>query len=219
MTGSRKGVPILLLPLRALLLGLLFCTQPAVPADRAVEFTRDVRPILSDKCLHCHGTDATAKGIPLRLASEVSATADLGEGRRAIVPGDTASSQVIHRITATDEALRMPPVYSDLKLTPQEIETLRLWITQGAKWQAHWSFIPPKRSQLPSVGQVGWPRNAIDYFVLERLEREGLSPSPESDRETLLRRVSLDLIGLPPTPAETVAFLQDPSPNAYEHAV
>jgi hypothetical protein len=219
MTRSEKVVPIFLLPLRALLLGLPFCAQPAVPADRTVEFNRDVRPILSDKCLHCHGTDATAKGIPLRLDSEASATADLGGGRRAIVPGDTASSQVIRRITATDEALRMPPVYSDLKLPPQQIETLRLWIAQGAKWQSHWSFIPPKRQPLPSVRQVAWPRNAIDYFVLERLEREGLSPSPDSDPETLLRRVSLDLTGLPPTPEETAAFLLDPSPNAYEHAV
>src|SRR4249920_3493224 len=135
MTGVWRAVQMFLLRLSPGLFGLCLCTRMVLPADRGVEFNRDVRPILSDKCLRCHGTDATAKGIPLRLDSEAAATADLGDGRRAIVPGDTASSQVIRRITATDEALRMPPVYSDLKLTPQEIETLRLWIAQGAKWQ------------------------------------------------------------------------------------
>lgn len=156
MTGSWKAVQIFLLRLGPSLFSLSLCAQIVLPADRTVEFNRDVRPILSDKCLHCHGTDATAKGIPLRLDSEAAATADLGEGRRAIVPGDTASSQIIHRITATDEALRMPPGYSDLKLTPGEIETLRVWIAQGAKWQVHWSFIPPRQHPLPSVKQVTW---------------------------------------------------------------
>jgi hypothetical protein len=126
---------------------------------------------------------------------------------------------MIRRITAADEALRMPPVYSGLKLTPGEIEKLRAWIAQGAKWQSHWSFIPPKRRPLPVVKDATWPRNPIDYFILERLEREGLSPSPEAGRETLLRRVSLDLTGLPPTPAEIDAFLKDTSPNAYERVV
>src|SRR5581483_7107928 len=113
----------------------------------------------------------------------------------------------------------MPPAYSGLKLSDGEIETLRLWIAQGAKWQKHWSFIPPERPPLPKVSDAAWPRNPIDNFILARLDREGLKPSPAASRETLLRRVTLDLTGLPPTPAELDAFLADKSPNAYEKVV
>jgi hypothetical protein len=195
---------------------LVICNVAA--ADKTIEFNRDVRPILSDRCFTCHGPDAKAKRIPFRLDFEAAAKADLG-GRHAIVEGETGRSELIRRITESDETLRMPPVYSGMKLTAQEIGTLRLWIAQGAKWQQHWSFIPPKQSPLPVVANHSWPRNPIDRFVLERLEREGMRPSPEATRETLLRRVSLDLTGLPPTPAEIDAFLQDRSPIAYEKAV
>ena len=188
-------------------------------ADRTIEFNRDIRPILSDKCYRCHGSDATAKGIPLRLDSEAAATADLGDNKHAIVPGNLESSQLVRRITAEDEAVRMPPVYSGLKLTDREIETLRSWIAQGAKWQLHWSFIPPKRHSIPAVKNASWPRNPIDNFILERLDREGLFPAPEVSRETLLRRVSLDLTGLPPAPAEIDAFLKDKSSSAYDRVV
>lgn len=201
------------------LLVILLPRWPALAADRTIEFNRDVRPILSDKCYRCHGTDATAKGIPLRLDSEAAATADLGDNKHAIVPGNLESSQLVRRITAKDEALRMPPAYSGLKLTEHEIEILRNWIAQGAKWQLHWSFIPPRRYPLPAVKDASWPRNPIDHFVLERLDREGLSPAPEASRETLLRRVSLDLTGLPPTPAEIDGFLKDKSGSAYERVV
>ena len=129
-----------------LLVVILFPSWPIFAADRTIEFNRDIRPILSDKCYRCHGSDATAKGIPLRLDSEAAATADLGDNKHAIVPGNLESSQLVRRITAEDEAVRMPPVYSGLKLTDREIETLRSWIAQGAKWQLHWSFIPPKSS-------------------------------------------------------------------------
>ena len=198
---------------------ILLSSWPALAVDRTIEFNRDIRPILSDKCYRCHGTDATAKGIPLRLDSEAAATADLGDNKHAIVPGNPESSQLVRRITAEDEAIRMPPVYSGLKLTDREIETLRSWIAQGAKWQLHWSFIPPNRYPLPAVKNTSWPRNPIDHFVLERLDREGLFPAPEASRETLLRRVSLDLTGLPPTPAEIDAFLKDKSGSAYERVV
>ncbi|HXB68408.1 MAG TPA: DUF1553 domain-containing protein [Candidatus Acidoferrales bacterium] len=187
-------------------------------AERMVEFNRDIRPILSDKCLSCHGIDATAKKIPLRLDSEAAAKADLG-GRRAIVEGDPVASQMVKRITAESKAVRMPPVYSGLKLTDGEIETLRTWIAQGARWQKHWAFIPPVRPELPAVKTQGWVRNPIDAFVLARLEREGLTPSPEADRETLLRRVSLDLTGLPQTVGEMDAFANDRSAGAYEKVV
>jgi len=184
----------------------------------AVEFNRDVRPILADKCYNCHATDAAAKKIPLRLDSEAAAKADLG-GRRAIVEGDPGASQMIRRITSENKAQRMPPVYSGLKLTAAEIETLRQWVAEGAKWQKHWSFIPPVRPPLPAVKNAAWPRNPIDAFVLQKLERERLQPSPEAGRETLLRRVSLDLTGLPPTLAEMDAFLNDKSADAYPKAV
>ncbi|HEX2523077.1 MAG TPA: DUF1549 domain-containing protein, partial [Terriglobia bacterium] len=205
--------------LAGLLLLVLFPTGPVLAADRTIEFNRDIRPILSDKCFRCHGSDATAKGIPLRLDSEAAATADLADNKRAIVPGNPESSQLVRRITAKDEASRMPPSYSGLKLTDVEIATLRSWIAQGAKWQSHWSFIPPKRYSIPAVKNASWPRNPIDHFILERLDREDLFPAPEASREALLRRVSLDLTGLPATPAEIDAFLKDTSGRAYERVV
>jgi hypothetical protein len=185
----------------------------------AVEFNRDVRPILSDKCFTCHGPDAAAKKVPFRLDKEELAKADLGGGRRAIVEHDPAASMLVSRITAPQKGMRMPPPYSGLTLSDREIATLREWVAEGAPYEKHWSFIPPKRPQRPAVRNSAWPRNDIDYFVLSRLEREGLSPSPEASREVLLRRVSLDLTGLPPTPAEIDSFLADRSPGAYEKVV
>ncbi|MEX2261939.1 MAG: DUF1553 domain-containing protein [Bryobacteraceae bacterium] len=204
---------------RRLLFCALLCPVAALfSAERTLEFNRDIRPILSDKCYHCHGPDAVAKKIPLRLDSEAAAKADLG-GRRAVVDGDAAASELVRRITAAKTSVRMPPAYSGLKLSQQEIDTLRDWIAQGAQWQSHWSFIAPKRPHLPGLKNMSWTRNAIDAFILERLEREGLTPSPEAGRETLLRRATLDLTGLPPTPAEIDAFLKDRSPDAYEKVV
>ena len=181
----------------------------------AVEFNRDVRPILADRCFACHGPDATARGIKMRLDSESAAKADLG-GRFAIVPGDASKSEMIRRVTAEKIALRMPPTHSGLKLNDREIETLKSWILEGAAWQKHWSFIPPKSPPLPAVSKQAWVRNPIDAFVLAKLDREGLSPSPEAAKTTLIRRATLDLTGLPPTPTEADAFLRDESPNAYE---
>src|SRR5262249_4663532 len=132
--------------------------------------------------------------------------------------GDPETSELVKRITAP-QPRRMPPSYSGLSLTEREVETLRTWVAQGAKWQQHWSFIPPVRPELPVVRNTGWVNNPIDRFVLERLEREGLSPSPDASREILLRRVSLDLTGLPPTPAEIDEFLADRSPGAYNKVV
>jgi hypothetical protein len=192
--------------------------QNTAPA-RQIVFNRDIRPILADKCWSCHGPDAPAKKIKLRLDSEDAATADLGRGRRAIVPGNPEQSQLVRRITSGDEMTRMPPVDSGRKLTQSEIDLLVEWVRQGARWQRHWSFITPSRPLLPQVKNKEWPKNAIDHFVLERLEREGMGPSPEADRATLIRRVSLDLTGLPPTPREVEDFLNDKSPNAYEKVV
>jgi hypothetical protein len=189
--------------------------QPA----RQIDFNRDIRPILADKCWSCHGPDAAAKKIKLRLDSEAAATTDLGGGRRAIVPGAVERSQLARRISTSDEAMRMPPVDSGHSLSPAEIDLLLEWIKQGAKWGKHWAFIAPERPSLPRVKNGDWPKNAIDYFVLGRLEREGLQPAPEADRATLIRRASLDLTGLPPTPREIDDFLNDKSPKAYEKVV
>jgi hypothetical protein len=183
-----------------------------------VGFNRDIRPILSDKCYTCHGPDKGNRKSKLRFDTEAGAKQDLG-GHFAIVPGDSAKSEIIRRITAENPAMRMPPVWSGYKLTEREIELIRGWVEQGAKWEKHWSFIPPRRPPLPEVKDGNWVRNPIDTFVLERLEREGLSHSPEADRERLIRRVTLDLTGLPPTPAEIDAFLADTSPNSYEKVV
>ncbi|MFN0165109.1 MAG: DUF1553 domain-containing protein [Bryobacteraceae bacterium] len=195
----------------------LALTAAASMSAAPVEFNRDVRPILSDKCFSCHGPDAAVKRIPLRLDSEAAAKADLG-GRRAVVEGKPEESVLIQRITAEKRAMRMPPVHTGLKLTDAQIGTLRDWIAQGGKWEKHWSFLPPKRTALPQL-QSDWPRNPIDYFVLARLEKEGLTPAPEASREALIRRVSLDLTGLPPTPAEIDSFLRDASPRSYEKVV
>jgi len=190
-----------------------------VAAVGGVEFNRDVRPILSDKCYVCHGPDAAAKHVPFRLDSEAAAKSDLGGGRHAIIEGNADASELVKRTGATKPALRMPPVSSGLTLSASEIATLREWVAEGAKWQKHWSFIPPVRPPAPAVKNAAWVRTPVDAFVLQKLEREGLKPSAEANREMLIRRVSLDLTGLPPTPAEIDAFLLDRSPNAYEKVV
>ncbi len=198
-------------------------TPPAAqPLPATIEFNRDIRPILSDKCFQCHGPGTQM--ATLRFDSEDGAKHALKEGRFAIVPGEPARSQVIARITATNPAVRMPRSQNGAAagepLSERQIALLTRWIEQGATWQKHWSFIPPKRPDPPKdLKDPKWVRNPIDAFVLQRLEREALKPSPEADKATLLRRVSLDLIGLPPTPAELDAFLKDTSPNAYEKVV
>jgi hypothetical protein len=189
-------------------------------AAQTVEFNRDIRPILSDRCYTCHGPDQANRKTKLRFDVEGSAKGDLGKGRFAIVPGSPAKSELYQRVTSKDPVRRMPPAYlGHAALSDREIGLLRRWIEQGAQWQKHWSFLPPKRPVLPKVSNPAWVRNGIDYFVLERLDREGLKPSPEADRATLIRRVTLDLTGLPPTIAEVDAFLADTSPDAYHRLV
>jgi hypothetical protein len=173
---------------------------------------------LSDNCFQCHGPDKAKRKAKLRLDTEEGAFADR-DGYQAIVPGNPGKSEVIRRITSEDDSERMPPAASARKLTGRQIELIRRWIEQGAKWQKHWAFLPPGRPIPPTLKNRAWPRNPIDIFVLQRLEREGLAPSPEADRTTLIRRVTLDLTGLPPTPGEMDAFLTDHSPNAYEKVI
>jgi hypothetical protein len=196
---------------------------PAPPAaGEKIRFNRDVRPILSDTCFKCHGFDPAARKVDLRLDTRDGALHDLGGGSGAIVPGKPDESEAYRRMTADDPDDHMPPAASGLTLTRQQIEILRRWIAQGAEYEAHWSLIAPTQPNVPETRALkggAWPRNTIDQFVLARLEREGLEPSPEADRVTLIRRVTLDLTGLPPTPAEVDAFVADESPGAYERLV
>lgn len=192
--------------------------QAAEPLSATVEFNRDIRPILSDACFHCHGPDQAKRKAKLRLDTEAGAKLDLG-GHQAIVPGDLTRSEMFQRITSRMESERMPPSRSGRQLSARQIELIRRWIEQGAKWQRHWSLIPPQRPTPPVVEDRNWIRNSIDAFILSRLEREGLVPSAQADRATLIRRVTLDLTGLPPTPTEVAAFLADSSPDAYEKVV
>ena len=185
---------------------------------KPVDFNREIRPILSDFCFTCHGPDEKSRQTTLRLDSKENVFAERN-GYRIVVPGDSAASRLYQKISSKDQALRMPPVWSGRSLTPKQIESVRLWIDQGAKWQSHWAFDPPKRPELPKIQDKTWPKNAIDNFTLARLEAAGLKPSPAADKATLLRRVSLDLTGLPPTPAEVDAFVADRSPGAYEKRV
>ena len=177
---------------------------------QAPQFNRDVRPIFSDRCWTCHGQDAANKGIRLRLDSEAAAKADLGGGRRAIVPGKPEESVLLQRLQTANKALRMPPAHTGAVVSAAEIATLEQWIRDGAAWQKHWSFIAPEKSPVPA-GQ-----NAIDFFVRQRLAKAGLSPSAATDRRTLIRRATFDLTGLPPTPEEAAAFVNDRSPQSYE---
>ena len=185
-------------------------------------FNFDIRPVLSDRCFKCHGPDERARQAGLRLDQEESALAPRTDGRTPVRPGDRKGSELWRRITASDPDERMPPPDSNLSLTAGEIETLGRWIDEGARFERHWAFAPPAAPPLPEPRRdprMGPARNPIDLFILERLEREGLEPAPEASRETLIRRLSLDLTGLPPTVTEIDAFLADASPDAYERLV
>jgi hypothetical protein len=189
----------------------------AASLPQTVEFNRDIRPILSDKCFTCHGPDPANRKTKLRFDNEEGAKIELARNRYTIVPGNPSKSELYQRIATDDQARRMPPAYAGHeKLNDGEIDLIRRWIEQGAVWQRHWSLLPPRKPAIPSVRNAGWTRNPIDYFVLERLEREGLQPAAEADKPTLIRRASLDLTGLPPTPGEVESFLRDSSPDAYE---
>ncbi len=210
--------PILVATLLAALSVGLLAVVSLADTRANIDFDRDVRPILAENCFKCHGPDAGARQAGLRLDIAEGATTRLVSGRIPVVPGNLAKSELVLRIGAKD-ARQMPPVSSGKKLKSAQIAILREWIQQGARYGKHWAFIAPIRPALPSVKNTTWPRNQIDYFILAHLEKEGLKPSPEADKRTLIRRVCLDLTGLPPTIAEVDAFLADKSPNAYEKVV
>lgn len=181
-------------------------------------FNRDILPILSGNCFACHGRDAHARKADLRLDLEQAAKAER-DGEAAILPGEPERSALYRRISSKKASFVMPPPESNKSLTPDEIKLIALWIEAGAPWEDHWSFTPVTRPALPGVAQTQWPANPVDDFILERLEREGLRPSPAENKITLLRRVTFDLTGLPPSLEEMDAFLADVSPQAFERVV
>src|SRR5438552_5835213 len=205
--------------LRGLAVVMLACCHPAVAAQKDLDFNRDIRPILSDHCYACHGPDENKRKAGLRLDRPEEALKTLKSGERAIVPGDTRRSTLVQRVTSHDPEEVMPPPKEGKALSREQIELLVRWVGEGAPIKNHWSFIPPERPPLPEVAGKNWPRNGIDNFVLERLEKGGLQPAPEADKATLIRRASLDLTGLPPTINEVDSFLADNSPEAYEKLV
>jgi hypothetical protein len=208
--------------LAAMYCGLsIFCARNAAVAAEPLQFNRDIRPILSDRCFKCHGPDKASRKGGLRLDVAEDAYAEREKSHEhAIVPGKPQESLLCKKIFAADPADAMPPPNSNLSLNAQEKERLRRWIAEGAQYEPHWAFVPlPKSVPLPSVKHKHWPRNEIDYFVLARLESEGLKPSKEADKLRWLRRVSYDLDGLPPTPEEAKAFLADHSSAAFEKVV
>jgi hypothetical protein len=187
-----------------------------------VSYNFNIRPILSDKCFKCHGPDANKRQANLRLDIQESAYAALKDepDKHALVPGDPGASELYRRITTSDSSEMMPSIKSNLKpLTPYEVKLIKKWIKQGAKYEKHWAFVPPKLPQVPEVGDKAWPKNTIDYFVLHKQEQKGFKPNPEADKERLLKRLSFDLNGLPPDVALMDRFLADKRPNAYERMV
>ena len=193
--------------------------SPSAPLRVMVDYVHDIRPILSDFCYTCHGPDEQSRQAELRLDRQESALGETASGKAAIVPGQPEQSELWLRVSSDDEDEVMPPPDSGKSLTPDQIAHLRLWIEQGAPWKEHWAFVPPKQPTIPPVSDQDWPREAIDYFILAKLDQKGWKPSPKADKETLLRRVTFDLTGLPPTLTEVDAFLADDSPAAYQRVV
>ncbi len=186
----------------------------ALSAETELQFDRDIRTILSKNCFSCHGPDSSKRKAQLRLDRQ-DGIFEKRDDHAIVVPGNSTQSALFQRLISEESSRRMPPVDSGKELTPQQIHLIRKWIDQGAPWQTHWSLTTPQRHSLPTVTQKDWPRNSIDYFVLAQLEKIGLPPSPEADRRSLIRRLYLDLTGLPPESHQVEAFVNDKSENAY----
>ena len=204
------------------LAGLLFAFTAGISqtcqAVEPVQFNRDIRPILSDNCFHCHGPDSAKRKAKLRLDRDTGLFGQTENGV-AVVPGKPDQSEVYTRMISDDEDELMPPAKSNHVLSKTDKDLVKRWILEGAKWEGHWAFIAPKKAAEPPVKNVGWVRNPIDRFILARIEAAGLAPAPEADRRSIARRLSYDLTGLPPDPVEVDAFVKDLSPDAYEKLV
>jgi len=216
---SRSFAPLLA---AAVALACLAVDDRSVAADPAPSFTRDIKAILSNRCVRCHGPDAASRhgggDGGLRLDTFEGATADL-DGHAAIVPGRPDVSEIIARITSDDPDIVMPPPDAGERLPARQVELLKRWIAAGAIYEPHWAYVAPRRPAVPAVKNAAWPKNEIDRFILARLDAEGLAPQPEADRATLARRLSLDLTGLPLSPEEIDAFVADRDPDAVEKLV
>ena len=200
------------------LLVILACLKSSTFAEDRVEFNRDIRPLLSDYCFSCHGPDEKARQASLRLDVADAPRVALPSGKTAIIPGNVADSELVRRILTDDPNERMPPVDSSKQLTAVQIDLLKRWVAQGGEYQKHWSFDAPKRPRLENV-RDDLAQGQIDSFIHRRLQVEGLKPSPPADKERLIRRITLDLTGTPPTLSEVDTFLADDSPDAYEKLV
>ena len=207
---------------RLFFLSLILTVANALAAEAlpaTVDYNRDIKPILSNNCYACHGPDAKQVKGGLRLDSFKSATSELKSGERAIVPKDLVESALVYRITAKDVDERMPPADSIKKLTARQKELLKRWVAQGGEYAKHWAYVAPKKAVAPKVVQSGFTQNNIDQFVLAQMKAKGFTPAKAADKRSLIRRVSFDLTGLPPTWAQVQAFVDDASPNAYEKLV
>lgn len=209
-----------------LLVTFLSCSEKGPESTRLtsedqISYNFHIRPILSDNCFACHGPDENKRESGLRLDNAEGAYAALKEnpGAHAIVPGKPAQSEIISRITTTDETAKMPPSESNLKLSPEEIDLIKKWVKQGAKYEPHWAFLPPVKTSLPTISDPQWVNNEIDYFVLAKLDKIGLQPNEKADKMLLLKRLSLDLTGLPPTEELMKSFKEDESEEATEKII
>ncbi|HXJ60176.1 MAG TPA: DUF1553 domain-containing protein [Verrucomicrobiae bacterium] len=194
--------------------------QAAPPETKAkIDFAHDILPVISARCFHCHGPDESSRKGKLRLDQRDQAIKPRSDGSTPVKPGDPQASELVKRITSTDPEERMPPPKEGQPLKPEEIERLKQWIAEGAPYAGHWAFTKPMLPPLPKVQARDWPHNGIDYFILAKLESLNLAPAPAADPHTLVRRVALDLTGLPPALADVEAFVRNPTPAAYEALV
>jgi mono/diheme cytochrome c family protein len=200
--------------------GVSAASSPALAGK--ISYNQHIQPILAENCFACHGPDSSARKAKLRLDRAEFATAPRGDGdlEPAIKPGNPKESPLVERILSTDEEERMPPLESHKQLKPEEIALLQRWVAEGAQYEQHWSLIAPTRPAVPAVALAKrWARNPIDHFIADKLAAAKLKPNREEERGRLLRRVTFDLTGLPPTPEEIGAFIADRSPDAYERVV
>ncbi|MDA1052697.1 MAG: DUF1553 domain-containing protein [Planctomycetota bacterium] len=209
-----------LFSLLVVILGIAVVVRPTLAAE-TVDYQRDIRPLLSDRCILCHGPDTERREADLRLDVKGDAfrASESGDGSHIIVPGEPGKSELYLRITSSDADVRMPPPSSKLALSETEVALIKSWIEQGANWREHWSFSPLEEVAPPHVEDATWLRNPVDNFILARLEADGWKPSARASREKLIRRLTFDLTGLPPTLEEIDAFLVDELPDAYERVV
>ena len=211
LDALRKAIVASFLPV---LLAVRWIARRNAGRAPGLDFNRDIRPILSENCFYCHGQDGNKRQADLRLDLR-----DQAIESGAVVPGKPGESELIARIGSTDRQKLMPPPKSNRRLSAEQKELLERWISEGGVYTPHWAFVAPVRPAEPAVRRPDWVRNPIDRFVLARLEAENLTPSPPADRATLIKRLSIDLLGLPPAPEDVDAFVADHDPNAYEKLV